>query len=128
MYVGDVFRIGEAEIDDSDSRREGRLIIKPLFVPLKREYYEAFRSGQKTTEYRKYGPRWNENTGYKGRSVILSLGYGRKHRLFGDIVWAFKEADMKFHKGYQEIYGDEPAWCMEIRLSDWGNEAELKRL
>lgn len=100
---------------------------KDLFIPLKREYYEAFRTGEKKTEYRKYGPRWNETTGYRGRRVTLSLGYGRKHRLFGKIVWAFKEDDMKFHKGYQSIYGDVPAWCMEIEIKRDFNERELSR-
>lgn len=49
--------------------------MKPLFVPLKREYFEAFRSGNKRTEYRLYGPRWHEGTVIKGRPVTLSLGY-----------------------------------------------------
>ncbi len=35
---------------------------KALFVPLKREYFEEFAKGTKTTEYRLDGPRWNART------------------------------------------------------------------
>lgn len=48
---------------------------KPLFVPLKTEYFDQFARGEKTTEYRLYGPRWNEGTCTPGRSVTLSHGY-----------------------------------------------------
>ena len=60
--------------------------MKPLFIPLKTEYYEAFRDGNKSTEYRVYGPRWNEKTCPEGREVVLSRGYGRSNRLNGKIV------------------------------------------
>jgi hypothetical protein len=30
---------------------------KPLFIPLKAEFFEAFERGEKDTEYRVYGPR-----------------------------------------------------------------------
>ena len=52
--------------------------MKPLFVPLKREYFDAFASGAKRTEYRLYGPRWHEGTVFPGRDVTLALGYTRK--------------------------------------------------
>ncbi len=48
---------------------------RPLFVPLKRQWFEAYRDGTKTVEYRLYGPRWNERSCTPGRPVILSLGY-----------------------------------------------------
>ncbi len=54
---------------------------KPLFVPLKAEFYEAFERGTKTTEYRLHGPRWNASTCYPGRSAILSFGYGKQRRM-----------------------------------------------
>lgn len=47
----------------------------PLFVPLRTEWFRAFESGEKTVEYRAYGPRWNETTCYVGRPVTLSHGY-----------------------------------------------------
>ena len=49
--------------------------MKHLFIPLKKEYFLAFENHEKTTEYRQYGPRWNEGTVYAGRSVTLCLGY-----------------------------------------------------
>ncbi len=54
---------------------------KNLFIPLKREHYSNFLAGIKTTEYRLYGPRWNEKTCPPGRPVTLSMGYGKTHRL-----------------------------------------------
>ncbi len=64
--------------------------LKPLFIPLKVEHYSAFADGSKTDELRLYGPRWNENTCPPGRMVVLSLGYGKKHRLSG-MIWKFKK-------------------------------------
>lgn len=48
---------------------------KPLFVPLKTQWFRAFQAGTKKTEYRLYGPRWNESTCVPGRPVTLSHGY-----------------------------------------------------
>jgi len=64
--------------------------MKPLFVPLKTEYFEAFASGKKTEELRAYGPRWNEKTCMAGRDVVLSKGYGKQSRMTGR-VWKFKK-------------------------------------
>lgn len=57
----------------------------PLFIPLKREYFEAFERGAKTEEYRRLGKVWNPKTCRTGRRVILSLGYGKSRRLTGII-------------------------------------------
>src|SRR5690554_5605178 len=62
---------------------------KPLFVPLKTEYFEQFKSGEKRDELRLYGKRWNEETCTPGRQVILSKGYGKHERLKG-VIWKFK--------------------------------------
>lgn len=59
--------------------------MKPLFVPLKRQYFEQFANGTKRTEYRLYGPRWHEGTVVPGRPVTLSLGYSGA-RLSGVVV------------------------------------------
>lgn len=60
--------------------------MKPLFIPLRKEFYEAFTSGTKTTEVRLHGPRWNAKTCAIGREVVISCGYGAAHRLDGTIV------------------------------------------
>jgi hypothetical protein len=36
--------------------------------------------GTKDTEYRLYGPRWNERTCSIGRPAVISKGYGIRHR------------------------------------------------
>ena len=54
---------------------------KPLFIPLKTEYYRAFEDGSKHYELRPYGARWNERTCRAGRAATLSLGYGKKNRI-----------------------------------------------
>jgi hypothetical protein len=59
---------------------------KPLFIPLKTEHYEAFKRGDKTTEYRLAGPRWNAATCPVGRAVVLSKGYGKGDRLNGRVI------------------------------------------
>lgn len=57
-----------------------------LFIPLKTGYFEDFKAGVKTVEYRKHGPRWNEQMCFIGRRVVLSKGYGKQHRLTGNVV------------------------------------------
>lgn len=59
---------------------------KPLFIPLRGEYFDAFERGEKVTEYRQRGPRWNAETCYIGRRVVLSRGYGKHRRLTGIIT------------------------------------------
>jgi hypothetical protein len=49
--------------------------VRPLFIPLRKEWFSAFQAGTKTTEFRAYGPRWNEHTCRVGRPATLSLGY-----------------------------------------------------
>lgn len=51
---------------------------KPLFIPLRTEWFRKFEDGSKTTEYRAYGPRWNERTCRVGREAVVSHGYNGK--------------------------------------------------
>lgn len=57
---------------------------QPLFIPLSRQFWTLFSSGQKDTEYRRYGPKWNEDVCTIGRRVTLSNGYTRR-RISGTI-------------------------------------------
>lgn len=59
---------------------------KPLFIPLMGWLFDAFVNGEKDTEFRRLGPRWNAKTCRVGRPVILSRGYGKAYRLSGHIV------------------------------------------
>ena len=60
--------------------------MKPMFIPLKTEFYEMFESEEKNTEYRLYGPRWNEKICHVNREVIISKGYGKRNRMKGKIT------------------------------------------
>lgn len=48
---------------------------KPLFIPLRTKWFREFEAGTKDTEYRAYGPRWNERTCPVGRAAVISHGY-----------------------------------------------------
>lgn len=51
---------------------------KALFIPLCTKWFRQFEAGTKDTEYRAYGPRWNERTCRVGREAVLSHGYSGK--------------------------------------------------
>lgn len=73
---------------------------KPLFIPLKTEWFRMFEDGTKDTEYRAYGPRWNENTCRVGRAVTVSHGYsgkrlGRHVAAFSILDWSQAPAGAK---------------------------------
>jgi hypothetical protein len=51
---------------------------KPLFIPLRTQWFREFEAGTKDTEYRAYGPRWNERTCRIGRKATVSHGYSGK--------------------------------------------------
>ncbi|TVO70866.1 hypothetical protein FHP88_15540 [Sedimenticola selenatireducens] len=94
--------------------------MKPLFIPLNTEYYEAFEDGSKTEELRIYGPRWNLETCREGRPVILSKGYGKQNRMKGRI-WKFKKQHgslfgSTYKASIQAVYGtlDVDIACISI--------------
>jgi len=59
---------------------------KALFIPLNTEYYNQFESGEKDTEYRILGPRWNLKCIWIGRKVTISKGYGKQNRIKGEVT------------------------------------------
>lgn len=88
---------------------------KPLFIPLKSAYYDAFVDGSKTVEYRRYGKGWNETTCKIGRRVVISKGYGKHNRRSGVIV-GFEKQEMS-SPAWIDCYGEAGlAACIEIRL------------
>ena len=76
-----------------------RKAMTNLFIPLKHCFYDDFIKGNKQTEYRLFGPRWNHKTCFVGRSVTLSSGYGKSKRAYT----AIKAVEIK--KRY-ELSGD----------------------
>lgn len=96
--------------------------MKPLFVPLKTEYFEQFRDGTKRDELRLYGPRWNEQTCPVGRPVTLSKGYGKSARMTGTVQGFKRQRGDLFGSTYRAailaVYGtlNVDIACINIRL------------
>ena len=91
---------------------------KPLFIPLKREFFEAFERGEKTVEYRVLGPRWNAQTCRIGRPVVLSLGYGKARRLHGRVSWFGIDYSPQDRPGWVACYGAHTckAACIGVKI------------
>lgn len=95
---------------------------RPLFIPLRGEYFDAFAAGIKREELRRYGPRWNERTCRVGRRVVLSRGYGRHYRLIGEIVRFTTQRGSTFGSTYrtsiERLYRtlDIDIACIEIEV------------
>lgn len=92
------------------------LAMPPLFIPLKREFYEAFRRGDKIWEYRRAGGPWNPRTCPPGRRVVLSLGYGKAHRTPGFIFATKESMEPVRTAAWRACYGANkgPAFCIGI--------------
>lgn len=93
--------------------------MKPLFIPLKREFFEAFARGEKTHEYRLNGPRWNERVCVPGRAVVLSLGYGKQRRLTGTIT-SFTRHDgppPEISQAWRQCYGNRTSPVADIKIT-----------
>lgn len=89
---------------------------RPLFIPLKAEHYDAFDRGQKTEEYRQRGQRWNIETCRIGRRVILSRGYGKKHRLTGVITGCHYDTLPSRLPGWLDCYGPDAGDATVIQI------------
>lgn len=92
--------------------------MKPLFIPLKSEFFDAFARGEKTTEFRRRGARWNAQTCVLGRRVVLSRGYGKKDRLAGTITGFHYDSIPSKLPGWLQCYGPNSgdASCITITL------------
>lgn len=96
--------------------------MKPLFIPLKAEYFDQFEAGTKTVEYRKRGGRWNHLTCFVGRKVTLSRGYGKHRRLSGVITGFHYDTCPNKLPGWVDCYGEGAgdASCITIKLEGGG--------
>lgn len=94
-------------------------IERPLFIPLRREYFQAFARGEKQVEYRLNGKRWNAITCRKGRAVVLSCGYSgpRLHGVITDVTFLSDPGNEV--EGWRDCYGlkSGKAICIWIGLS-----------
>jgi hypothetical protein len=93
----------------------GTVGVKALFIPLKARFYWDFVAGLKDTEYRPYGPRWNEGTCKIGRPVLLSKGYGKRERSWGQIV-GFERKEMCSQEWLSCYGAPGDAACIKIKL------------
>ena len=53
---------------------------------LRHRFFDAFKAGEKTREWRRLNARWNADTCRLGRRVVLMRGYTRAGRLQGVIT------------------------------------------
>ena len=92
--------------------------MKPIFIPLKTEFYEAFISGTKKYEYRKYGGYWSEKHIWPGKEVVISKGYGKHNRRKG-VVTSFQKT-MGYNcpnpQSVKQIYGTTDIEIAEIGI------------
>jgi hypothetical protein len=92
----------------------------PPLNPVECEFFEAFQRGEKDSELRLYGPRWNERTCPVGRPVILSKGYGRQHRMQARILGFHRRHARTFGSTHrasiERLYGSLDVDIVEIRL------------
>lgn len=90
---------------------------RPIFLPLKRAFFEAFENGEKDTEYRLHGPRWNGSVITPGRAVTLSLGYSGRRRN-GVVKKTWVDTNPKALRGWKECYpnSEADAFCFQIEL------------
>lgn len=79
--------------------------MKPLFIPLRKHWFEAFASGEKNCEWRPYGPRWNERTLIEGRDVVISSGYSGARLSKRILTWIRVPATQAPHE-VRDIYPD----------------------
>ena len=89
---------------------------RPLFIPLKREFFEAFERGEKWEEFRGFGLRWNYCTCRVGRRVTLSLGYGKARRLTGQIVAFRLDPEPEALPGWIACYGARAGMASRIGI------------
>jgi hypothetical protein len=92
---------------------------KPLFIPLRTQWFQEYKAGRKDTEYRPVGPRWNVDTCRPGRKVILSHGYSGQ-RLTGVIVGiTYHNSPADHIRDWRLTYGLGPAQaiCIKIQLN-----------
>lgn len=62
--------------------------MKPLFLAVRSESFDKFKTGEKTTEYRLCDRQWNERTCRKGRPIVLSTWGAKTNPINGKVVKA----------------------------------------
>lgn len=80
--------------------------MKTLILPLKREWFEQVKSGQKTVEYRLYNSHWKRRLiGKSYDRVVLTLGYPKA-----------TDHDRRIERPYRGFD------VVKIKHPEWGNQ------
>ncbi len=92
--------------------------MKPIFIPLKSEYYQAFLDGSKRIEYRRAGVgQFTLAKCTPGRDVTLSKGYGRRDRIRGTVVNSWIEHHEHPTGAIADCYGHQPIDIIAIEIT-----------
>lgn len=94
--------------------------MKPVFVPLFKEYFLKFKAGEQDCEIRPANHRgWNVNNVFPGRLMTLSNGYGNYDRITKEIRSTIVTPDLKMEKipqwhidAVEKIYGKRDEWLI----------------
>ena len=91
------------------------LPLKVLYLPLKRIYFEAIKSGEKKFEYRLYNDYWKKRlVGRRYDKIVLTLGYPKKDDMGRRLG--------RRYRGYEVIkikhpeFGNRLTTCFAIKL------------
>jgi hypothetical protein len=111
---------------DTENTAGGSCSSRALFIPLRGVYFDQFERGEKRTEYRQRGPRWNAETCAIGRRVVLSRGYGKQKRLTGTITGFSYDTIPSKLPGWLECYGPNSgdAACITIQIDGMNASVE----
>lgn len=78
---------------------------KPLFANLNVYWFWETAGGRHPTEYRPYGPRWNERTVWPGRRAVITMAF-RWPRLFTSVESFAILDEPPDQKAWDSVYPD----------------------
>lgn len=85
---------------------------KPCFLFLKREYFDLFASGEKTTEWRAWDRQFTDKTYRPGRRIVIRAGYTKgQPELSGVIVRTTRVARSRASQIARELYPNAAHFC-----------------
>ncbi len=91
--------------------------MKPIFIPLKSQYFEDFKNGRKQIEYRRAGVgQFTLAKCTPGREVTLSKGYSKSNRITGTVVRSWIEHHEHPTGAIAKCYGTEPIDIIAISI------------
>ena len=94
--------------------------MKPYFLPLKKEYFAKFKSGEQDCEIRPANHHgWNLKNIFPGRHLQMSKGYGNYDRIIKQIIGIMVTDNLvdagieQWHvDAVESIYGKRDEWLI----------------